>query len=217
VEVRRVPRSFPAYELRVTQGIAVLEIRDLARVDADDLALELDHVRSRGLERLMLDLRNACSANPRDAIPVVELFAVGPLLRLAERSGVILETLEAVREEPVWSGPVAVLVNGASAGGAEAVAQLLRSERSAKIYGETTYGLGSEPRLFELSDGSALVLSAALWQTRAGQTWNRDGVEPDLIVRGLGRSEETQGDQLERALEAFGEEPTSGIAERKAA
>lgn len=213
VELERVVRSRPAYELTVEQDTALLTVRDLARLAAGPLLDELEGVRSRGFDRVMLDLRNVTDGDPRDAVSLVELFTVGTLLRLKDRSGHLMERLESSRPDRAWQGAVAVLVNGNTAGGSEAVAKLLQSTGTARVYGETTFGLGSEPRLFELADGSGVLFSAGLWETAAGETWNEEGVEPDRTVRAGEPGSEC--DQLCRALEVFAEETVA--EERKAA
>ena len=116
-----------------------------------------------------------------------------------------------------WPGSIAILVNGATAGGAEALAAVARERAATEIFGEETYGLGAEVRLFELSNGAGLLLSGALWSTTGGSSWNVDGVEPDRVVHGEGRDlEEVQDDQLGRVLQLL-EDETVSEQRRKAA
>jgi carboxyl-terminal processing protease len=203
LELERTVPSFAPYELTVRDGVGLLTIRDLQRLDTADLVEELDDVRSRGVESLMVDLRNVSEGDPRDAVALVELFAEDFELRLKDRSGDLLETVKGRADRTTWHGPLATLVNGATAGGSEAVALLLQSTVSATVYGEMTYGLGSEPGLFELEDGSGLLFSTALWETASGESWNDRGIEPDESVRGEGSDDELANDQLNRALEDF--------------
>ncbi len=201
--VKRAPRADSPYRLDVEQGIAVLTVHDLARASGPELARELADVRGRGVERLLLDLRDLADQGPREAVGLLDLFASGSLLELRDRSGQKLETLESRGGSRAWSGPIAVLVNGGTAGGSEAVAKVLQSSKVATVYGESTYGLGAEPKLFELPDGSGLLLSAYVWQTAGGQGWNGDGIAPDHVVHGTGKPEEIEADQLRRTLEEF--------------
>ena len=203
LDVGRVERSFAAFELTVRDGIGLLTVFDLERLDPSGLREQLDDVRSRSVERLMVDLRNVSEGSARDAVRFLELFASSPVLLLRNRDGSLVETLEGGPDRVAWSGALAVLVNGATAGGAEAIAQILQTASEAKVYGEATYGLGSEPQLFELEDGSGLLFSTAMWETESGDTWNDGGVEPDETVYGEGPSDQVASDQLRRALETF--------------
>jgi len=206
VEVIRAASKGAAYRLNVEQGIAHLKIHDLKRVVTDDLAGELDDVRSRGVEMLLIDLRNLAEHGSRAAAALTGVFQAGELLNLRNRQGELLETVSSQREAVGWPGEIAVLVNGATAGGAEAVARTLQAGREAVVFGETTFGLGAEPELLELEDGSGLLISAAIWETSSGASWNADGIEPDRVVRGRGSEfAAASADQLERVLELLRE------------
>jgi carboxyl-terminal processing protease len=215
-ELERSSRRSRAYDLNVERGTAVLRIHDLRALALDELAEELDDVRSRPVETLLLDLRNLASGGPRDAARVAVLFTEEPRLELRDRSGRLVEsvTLDGGKD---WTGRLAVLVNGATAEGAEALAMLLRDRTGVSIYGETTFGLGAEPKLFELQSGAGLLLSSALWETEEGDSWHEKGVEPDETVEGEGRDFAAAfANQLERVLELL-ESADSGEAEREAA
>jgi len=200
---RRAPAGAP-YDLLVTRGTAVLSLRDLDRLPADELFAELDDVNSRGVDRLLIDVRNLAHGDPRKLDSVAGLFSEGEgtLLRLRDRSGRQVEAVEAPAGPRRWNGDLAVLVNGATAGAAEALAELSRSVGKGTIYGEATYGLGSEARLYELENGFGLLVSATMWETAEGENWNIDGVEPDEVVRATGDDfAEVQERQLEEVLD----------------
>jgi carboxyl-terminal processing protease len=216
VTVARSPRKDPAYAFDVDKGVAVLTVHDLTRVQAAGLEKELEQARSRGVEKLLVDLRNVVEGGPREAMPIVEIFASGPLLRLRDRSGKTIETLSGSKEAKAWPGPIAVLVNGATAGGAEALARLLQLRRNATVYGEATFGSGAEPKLFELPDHSGFLVSSFVWEAPTGEGWNGDGVKPDHVEVAEGRAEDADADQLRRVLEDFGKEQPVQAAQKAA-
>jgi len=199
---RALPRA-RAYELKVVRGTAVLTLRDWERVSMGELNGELDDIRSRGVERLLLDLRDLAEGDPRQIAATAGLFAPdGTLLRLRDRSGRQIEAVEGVQGALKWPGSLSVLVNGATAGAAEALAALAREAGGADVYGESTYGLGAEPKLYELEGGYGLLVSAQLWETAAGARWNVDGLAPDHVVRGNGKGySEAREDQLNQVLD----------------
>jgi carboxyl-terminal processing protease len=218
LELVRVVRTGRPYDLKVQRGIAVLRLDDLSRVDSEGLLQEMDDVRSRGVETLLIDLRNLAEGDPRDAAALAGLFADGTLWQLRDRSGRLIETVAGAADvSEAWPGSLAVLVNGATAGAGEALALLLKSARQAPVYGEDTYGLGAEARLYELGGGGALLVPAALWETAAGDTWNGEGIDPDHEISGEGEDgDEIAVDQLEQVLErlvaAAGEEGSAKAA-----
>lgn len=201
IELARRPRQGRSYDLQVRKGTAVLTVTALDRLSPQELDGELDDIRSRGVDRLLLDLRNLAEGDPRNVARVAGLFAEGPLLHLRDRSGRLVEAVEQEGERARWSGRVAVLVNGATAGAGEALAALIRGGARGEVYGESTYGLGAEANLFELDHGYGLLVSSAMWETVDGSSWNDSGIEPDEVVRGDGDGiAEVRENQLEQVL-----------------
>lgn len=207
--VRQVPKE-PHYALKVERGTAVLTIHDLTGLPMAEVGRELEHARSRGVDRLLVDLRNLAGANPRDAAKVAAAFATAPRLELRDRSHRLVESVEAEPQKILWNGSLAVLVNGATSEGAEALTLLLHDGAGAKVFGETTFGLGAEPALFELQNGAGLLLSATLWETPDGHSWHESGIAPDEEVRGEGRDfASVSSDQLQRVLERLEAAPAT--------
>jgi carboxyl-terminal processing protease len=218
IDVARSSRLGPAYEVHVIRGTAVLKLRSLGQLSVTELVEELDDVRSRGVARLLLDLRDLAEGDPRQIGSLAGLFAEGTLLRLRDRSGRQIEVVESGPSLSKWAGSLAVLVNGATAGAGEALAALVREMADGELYGESTYGLGAEPKLYELEQGCGLLVSATAWETASGRSWNREGLEPDHVVRGAGGDHsEASANQLERVLELLENDAPAVEAPAKAA
>jgi len=209
IDLERRASGGPASELRREESTAVLVLRDVRRVDADRLSKELEKLGADGAQRLLVDARNLAEPDVRQAEKIAGLLVDGPLFRLVDRKGVEIERLAAAPgAKRAWTGDVALLVNGATAGAGEGLARLLQARGLAKVYGEDTYGLGTEVELIPLPDGSALLLPTRMWTVASGEGWIDGGVKPDLAVEGSGRTlEEREADQLRRAIEAFATVP----------
>ena len=216
VKVARAERHDAPYALEVTAGIAVLKVRDIDRLPSEELVQELVSVKDRGADRLLVDLRDAASTNTRRIAGIAELFASGDFLRLSDRNGRVVETISGTRAKPIWGGRMAVLVNGATAGAGEGLAMILRDRGKAAIYGEPTYGLGTEPKLIELPEGGGLLVPGYVWETPAGKRWNADGLAPDKVVKADGRRGEGDDDQLKKALDDFGKTEAAEAAPKAA-
>ncbi len=217
VAVKRVRRTEPAFRLDVQDDTVVLTVSDLGRVSPTDVTDALRDARVKGAARLLLDVRDVVEGTPREAGPLLGLFVSGEVLRLKEHDGRVIETISAGKgDTPPWSKPVAVLVNGATAGGAEAIARVLQGHRGASVYGEPSYGVAAESKLFRLSGGAGFLLPALLWETPAGATWEGDGVKPDVVLTAE-RSKDASQEQLRRAIEEFRKAKTSAVPPQKAA
>jgi len=215
VELVRQARKDAPFAVDLRGTVAVLTPSDVSRIDADDVRGALRKAREDGANRLLLDLRSVSTADVRDASRLLGLFTAGPVLRLKDKKGTVAETLEVRGNGDGWEGPVAALVGGATAGCGEALAQVLRAKRAAVVYGESTYGLGTEPKFLPLPGGDGILIPAFVWEPVGASVWARDGIEPDRVVRGEGRPEEIEADQLRRAVDLFSQSEVE--AERKAA
>ena len=74
-----------------------------------------------------------------------------------------------------------LLVNGSTASAAEIVSGALRDNCRAALVGERTYGKGLIQSVYELSDGSALVITVGRYITPAGTDIDREGISPDYM------------------------------------
>jgi len=202
IELLRRPRHGRSYNLEVERGIAVLRLSDVQPSVIGALASELDDVRSRGVTQLLLDLRNLADGDPRQVAEIAALFGGPTTMQLRDPSGRLLETVRSAADRQPWSGSVSVLVNGATAGAGEALAALVQSDSAVKVFGEPTYGLGAEVRLYDLENGAALLVPSSVWETELGKSWNVDGIQPDEVVRGDGENyAEVSASQLSRVIE----------------
>jgi carboxyl-terminal processing protease len=221
VTVTRAARKDTPWTMTVDggRGVAILTPADLARMPDKALLADLDALRARGIDRLLLDLRDLSDAAVKDGARVASLFASGDQLLLKDKQGKVVDKVtstSAGKNGPAWTGSVAVLVNGATAAGAEALTALLRVQKHASVYGEATQGLGSEPKLVELQDGSGLLISAAVWETASGVRWNEDGLTPDTVVAVSGGEQDDLAAQLGKTLDLF-VKATAPTEARKAA
>ena len=206
VTVGRAARKDTPWHMTVdaSRGVAILTPADLARMPDKALLAEMDALHGRGIERLLIDLRDLSDASVKDGAKVAAMFAGGEQLVLKDKQGKVVEKVAAPgRASANWPGSVGVLVNGATAQGAEALAALLRAQKHATVYGEATQGLGAEPKLVDLQDGSALLISASVWETASGQRWTEDGLQPDTVVAVTGADEDDLAAQLGKALDLF--------------
>lgn len=78
------------------------------------------------------------------------------------------------------AAPLAVLVDSHTASASEILAGALRDNCRAVLVGGRTYGKGLIQSVYELSDGSGLVLTVGKYLTPAGTDIDREGISPDF-------------------------------------
>lgn len=64
----------------------------------------------------------------------------------------------------------------------QVMAGALQDNKRATIAGETTFGKGLIQTIVELSDGSAVSVTVARYQTPAGTDINKVGIKPDIVL-----------------------------------
>jgi carboxyl-terminal processing protease len=152
---------------------------------AEELAKALDDLQKRGMQALVLDLRNNPGGLLNVAVDVCAQF-LPPNTKVVSTQGRVgsqqhdYATSGATKERPRF--PLAVLVNEGSASGSEIVAGALKDLRRAVLVGETTFGKGSVQNVVQLPDGSALRFTTAKYYTPSKQVIHGAGVVPNIRV-----------------------------------
>lgn len=64
----------------------------------------------------------------------------------------------------------------------QVLAGALQDNKRATVAGESTFGKGLIQTIVELSDGSAVSVTVARYQTPAGTDINKIGIKPDILL-----------------------------------
>jgi len=152
---------------------------------AEELSKALDELQKQGMQALILDLRNNPGGLLNSAVDVCAQF-LPPNTKVVSTQGRVASqqhdysTSGARKERPNF--PMAVLINEASASGAEIAAGALKDLHRAILVGETTFGKGSVQNVMQLPDGSAVRFTTAKYYTPGRQVIQGNGVMPNIRV-----------------------------------
>jgi len=131
---------------------------------------------------IVLDLRGDPGGFISGADDVITQFvSSGETFELRDRSGKV-DRHEVGSKHAAPTLPLVVLVDGNSASSSEIVAGSLQAHHRAKLVGVTTYGKGSVQRDFELTNGADIHLTIQRWYLPNGQTIDKKGLAPDVVV-----------------------------------
>ena len=152
---------------------------------ADELSKALDDLQKKGMQALILDLRNNPGGLLNSAVDVCAQF-LPPNTKVVSTQGRASSQQRDYATSAISHArpefPLAVLVNEGSASGAEIVCGALKDLHRAIIVGETTFGKGSVQNVLQLPDGSALRFTTAKYYTPGRQVINGNGVAPNIRV-----------------------------------
>lgn len=177
--------------------IGYARILQFSEPTADEFADALDDLERLGMEAFVLDMRNNPGGLLNSAIDVIGEFvpAGSPVLTTEGKpgSGEIrpYRTL-AARKRRDREYPIAILMNYASASGAEVVAGALQDMRRAIVVGETSFGKGSVQSILPLdgTEGKALRLTTAKYYTPSHRTIHENGIVPNIVASLTPKEEE---------------------------
>jgi len=153
-----------------------------------DVADLLAGFKKQGVDGVVLDLRNNGGGSLDEAVQLTGLFVdQGPVVQVRESGGRV--TVNSDRNPGVaWDGPLAVLVNRASASASEIFAGAMQDYGRALIIGETTFGKGTVQNLVDLDRwpaaegprfGQVKLTIAQFFRIEGGSTQHK-GVVPDI-------------------------------------
>jgi len=115
-----------------------------------DIEKELIKLKAAQVDGIILDLRNNGGGSLPDVVDIAGLFiGKGPVVQVRS-SGNQTMTLSSKLNAPLYSGPLAIMVNGGSASASEILAAAMQDYGRAVIVGSTTFGKGTVQKLVPL-------------------------------------------------------------------
>ncbi|MBM4445763.1 MAG: S41 family peptidase [Chloroflexi bacterium] len=168
--------------LEMRDDIAYIRLTQFLKSTGGELQGVLNEAIDKGAKGVVLDLRNNPGGLLNAATEVASQFlAMGMVAKVVDDEG--RESPVAVKRGGIATYlPLIVLVNKGSASGSEIVAGALQDYGRAKLAGSQTFGKGSVQVVRDLSDGSALHITAYRWLTPFGRPIDGVGLKPDFVL-----------------------------------
>lgn len=174
--------------------IGYIRIASFNERTAADLRKALDEVagKAKPLKGLVLDLRNDPGGLLQQAIEVSDMFLKSGVIVSTRGRAKNMESKTMAKDDgKELSVSMVVLVNEGTASAAEIVAGALQDNGRALVAGTRTFGKASVQTVIPLEDGSALKLTTARYYTPNGRSIQAEGIKPDVIVKAMRQTEET--------------------------
>jgi carboxyl-terminal processing protease len=178
VEIVRdaVPQPSVPDAYMIRPGVGYIDMTRGFNYDtAEGLQAALDFLHARGMNSLVLDLRNNPGGFLEQAIHVAETFLPSGQLILTQkgRNGMNDHTYDSRNPDPDRT-PLVILVNDYTASASEIVAGAMQDHDRAMIVGQTSFGKGLVQSIIPLEQGAGLVLTSAKYFTPSGRLIQRD-------------------------------------------
>jgi carboxyl-terminal processing protease len=184
----RIPSIRTAFMLDAATGY--VRLQDFSETTNTELTAVLSKLRSAGMQRLMLDLRDNPGGPLDQAIKVSSRFLKLGQMVVYTR-GRIPNSDDEYRVEAGYSDvtdvPLIVMVDRESASASEIVAGAMQDHDRALVVGETTFGKALVQSVYPISNGAGLALTTGRYFTPSGRLIQRpwDGSFDEYLTYAL--------------------------------
>lgn len=183
-----VARGYDAQSVyySVSEKTGYIKITSFYSTTEEQLKDALKYMSSKSVTSLIFDVRNNASGRMRFATDCIDMLVpvgtegTGAIATAVDKNGNTLETFTSDSDSVSYR--MLVLVNGNTSGAAELFACDLRDFGMAQLVGSKTAGNASMQKVFELSDGSAVLLTVAKINPYKSESFNGTGLTPDYEV-----------------------------------
>jgi len=164
--------------------IGYVRIEEFSDNTSDEMDHALEGLERAGMQGLVIDLRNNPGGLLDSAVDIAGKFVPANTVIVSTKGRTPEQAqsyrARAHRDHPNY--PIALLINGYSASGAEIVAGALKDLNRAVLVGETTFGKGSVQTVQPLGNGVGLRLTMAKYYTPNKKSIHGVGIAPDIKV-----------------------------------
>ncbi len=178
------------------------------RSSTRDVRRLLTTLKGQGVAGIVLDLRGNGGGSLAEATQLTGLFIPrGPVVQVREATGKI--SVESDNDPSVaWDGPLAVMVDRASASASEIFAAAMQDYGRGLIIGETTFGKGTVQNMLDLDQmarndepayGQLKLTVAQFFRVNGGSTQHK-GVVPDISFPNTWNADEFGESSYDNAL-----------------
>ena len=188
-------------------NVGYIRLKEFNAMAEPNVGKAVEELRKKGAESFVLDLRDNPGGLVQAGVEIARLFlpenvivaytegrvVAGGVKGDTEMknttngtsggAGTTLKSIpSATRNSKSVAEPLVVLVNGRSASASEILTGALKDNCRATVAGSTTYGKGLIQSVYELSDGSGLVLTVGKYVTPGLHDIDRQGIAPDFAM-----------------------------------
>ena len=186
-----------------------ISVSKFAETTTSEIYKALVDLTSKGMKRLVLDLRNNPGGLLGQAQQVADLFIDGDkmIVYTEGRYDKFNEKLYAQNNFPFEKIPLIVLVNRGSASASEIVSGAVQDWDRGLIVGETSFGKGLVQRVFKLPDNSAVRITISKYFTPSGRAIQREYENKKDYYAEIMEREEEEGENINHTAEADSAKP----------
>lgn len=172
---------YPSTSSKMLPGdVGYVHVTTLAANHLSETKSAVQKLKGQNAKYLVLDLRHCSTGDQEQGISLANLFMKDGEITYLQGQKTAKKDFVAKESDQVWSGPLVVITNRATAGGAEIAAAALMDSKRAEVIGERSYGDASLRKTIQMEDGGAVILSVAKFYSPSGKAIQDTGVVPTV-------------------------------------
>ena len=181
--------------------IGVISINRFAATTHTEFLEAARKLRSEGMKKLILDLRNNPGGYLDQAFKLADEFLPGgqKIVYTKGRRPEVDEDYYSSDGGEFEKIPLIVMINGGSASASEIVSGAVQDLDRGLIVGDVSFGKGLVQQQYPLADGSAYRLTISRYYTPSGRLIQRPYNDKDKYYKGEGREDVEEGNNIEHS------------------
>jgi carboxyl-terminal processing protease len=161
-------------------NVGYLHVTSLAANRLAQVKSSLEDLRKQGAKYIVLDVRHCSTGEQERGVALANLFLTSGEITYLQGQKMPKKDFVANERDSVWTGPLVVITNRSTAGGAEIAAAALMDGKRAQVVGERSFGDASLRKTIQMDDGGAVILSIAKYYSPSGKAIQDTGVVPSV-------------------------------------
>ncbi len=162
-------------------GTGYIRITNFDGVTPDQFRAELANLEARGMDKLVLDLRDNPGGLLTSVTEIADLLIPKGMFTYTEDKNGKKDYIYV--DDDCLDIPLCVIVNGSSASASELMTGAIKDTGVGTVVGEKTFGKGVVQTPFTLKDGSIVKLTTSRYYTPSGVCIDGVGISPDVEVK----------------------------------
>ena len=159
-------------------NIGYIKVKAILQQTAKEVEEELHQLEKKNIHKVVLDIRGVRSTNTEWTRQLCDLFLdEGICFSVMDSKG---QMQEYRTQDGKYNGEVVILIDSSTSGPIEAFAAAMQYYNRAKLIGTITRGQTRVQTLFDLEDGTGVLISTGKLYTPTGE--ENEGVEADMVV-----------------------------------
>jgi carboxyl-terminal processing protease len=181
IALTRANVAYPAIVGKMMPNdVGYLHVTSLEGNRVEEAKNKLAELKKQGAKYIVLDVRHCSTGDQQKGVALANLFLDKGEITYLQGQKTEKQDFMAKPADDVWQGPLVVITNRATAGGAEIAAAALLDDKRAQVVGERSYGDASLRKTIQMDDGGAVILSVAKYYSPDGKAIQDGGITPSV-------------------------------------